>query len=269
MPPAATARSPTCPTVRAAPRRSSRRRTCSGRCGRGPCGPRRRSSTRVGPRSWSRPRCATGRGRSWPRRPRPRPSSGGNPAPAPCDRARERVLLSRRLTEGIRMAGGFWNYALEDPDALAVVDPDGTEFTAGEVAARSHRMVHGLRSLGLRTGDTVAAVLPNGINPVTVYLGALESGLYYVPINYRLSPPEVAYILRDSDAKAFVSHERFADLVPGAADDAGIAGDARLAVGEVPGFRSLADALDAQPTSMPEDRSTGAAMHYTSGTTGQ
>ena len=79
------------------------------------------------------------------------------------------------------MAGGFWNYALEDPEALAVVDPDGTEYSAAEVAERSHRMVHGLRSLGLQTGDTVAAVLPNGINPVTVYLGALESGLYYVP----------------------------------------------------------------------------------------
>jgi long-chain acyl-CoA synthetase len=167
------------------------------------------------------------------------------------------------------MAGGFWNYASEDPDALAVVDPDGTEFTAGEVAARSHRMVHGLRSLGLRTGDTVAAVLPNGINPVTVYLGALESGLYYVPINYRLSPPEVAYILRDSEAKAFVSHERFADLAVAAADEAGISADARLGIGAVPGFRDFTAWLAEQPDTLPDDRDAGAAMHYTSGTTGR
>jgi long-chain acyl-CoA synthetase len=167
------------------------------------------------------------------------------------------------------MAGGFWNYALEDPEALAVVDPDGTEHSAGEVSARSHRMVHALRSLGLEVGDTVAAVLPNGINPVTVYLGALESGLYYVPINYRLSAPEVAYILSDSDAKAFISHERFADLAVAAADEAGIPADARFAVGNVPGFSDFEELLARQPADVPADRTAGAAMHYTSGTTGR
>jgi long-chain acyl-CoA synthetase len=167
------------------------------------------------------------------------------------------------------MAGGFWNYAREDPEALAVVDPDGTEWSAGEVAVRSHRMVHGLRSLGLITGDTVAAVLPNGINPVTVYLGALESGLYYVPINYRLSAPEIAYILKDSDAKAFVTHERYAKIATAAADEAGIPADARFAVGAVPGFRDFDAWLAEQPSSVPADRTAGAAMHYTSGTTGR
>src|SRR4051794_18674121 len=130
-------------------------------------------------------------------------------------------------------------------------------------------MVHALRALGLQPGDTVAAVLPNGINPFWVYLAALQAGWYYVPINYRLSPAEIAYILQDSEAKAFVSHERFASLVPAAADEAGIPANARLAVGDVPGFRPLFDALDEQPTTMPENRATGVAMHYTSGTTGR
>ena len=49
--------------------------------------------------------------------------------------------------------------------------------------------------LGLQKGDSVAAVLPNGAHPFTVYLAALQTGLYYVPINYRLSAPEIAYIL--------------------------------------------------------------------------
>jgi long-chain acyl-CoA synthetase len=164
---------------------------------------------------------------------------------------------------------GFWKYAQEDPDHLAIVDPSGTEYSAGEVLGRANQMVHALRALGLQPGDTVAAVLPNGITPMWVYLAALQAGWYYVPINYRLSPAEVAYILQDSEAKAFVSHERFKDVVPGAADEAGIPADARLAVGDVPGFRSLEEALDAQPTTMPDDRATGAAMHYTSGTTGR
>lgn len=164
---------------------------------------------------------------------------------------------------------GFWKYAQADRNYLAVVDPDGTEYSSGEMLDRSNQAVHALRSLGLQTGDTVAAVLPNGVHPVTVYLAALQAGLYYVPINYRLSAPEVAYILRDSDAKAFVSHERHAELATAAAEEAGIPTDARLGIGDVPGFRSWYELLDGQPTTQPDDRLAGAAMHYTSGTTGQ
>ena len=167
------------------------------------------------------------------------------------------------------MPGGFWYYAHEDPDALAVVDPDGTEISAGALLARCNRMAHGLRALGLEAGDTVAAILPNGVYPATVYLAALQIGLYYVPINYRLSPPEVAYILSDSDAKAFVTHERFAPLAVEAADLAAIPADARLAEGTVPGFRDLEQFLATQPDTDPLDRLAGAAMHYTSGTTGR
>ena len=38
---------------------------------------------------------------------------------------------------------------------------------------------------------------------------------------------------------------------------------------EIPGFRSFDEVVDPQPTTLPEDRSAGAAMHYTSGTTGK
>jgi long-chain acyl-CoA synthetase len=163
---------------------------------------------------------------------------------------------------------GFWKYAEQDPEHLAVVDPSGTEYRAADVLARANQMVHALRALGLQPGDTVAAVLPNGIHPMWVYLAALQAGWYYVPINYRLSPAEIAYILQDSDAKAFVSHERFADVVTAAADEAAIPASARLGV-NVPGFADLEGALDAQPSTKPTERATGAAMHYTSGTTGR
>src|SRR3954469_9385526 len=155
---------------------------------------------------------------------------------------------------GFRMPGGFWYYAQEDPSALAVVDPDGTEISAGELLARCNRMAHGLRSLGLGAGDTVAAILPNGLHPATVYLAALQIGLYYVPINYRLSPPEVAYILADSDASVFVTHERFADLAVAAADEAGIPAPGRLAIGAVPGFSDLEAFLADQPDTLPTER---------------
>jgi long-chain acyl-CoA synthetase len=164
---------------------------------------------------------------------------------------------------------GFWKYAQEDPEALCIVDPDGTEHAAGTMLARCNQLVRVLREAGLGPGDTVAAVLPNGAKPMEVYLAALQAGWYYVPINYRLSAPEVAYILSDSEAKAVVSHERYAELIVAAADEAGIPAQGRLAHGTVPGFADYEAALAAQDTSMPEDRASGAAMHYTSGTTGK
>ena len=53
---------------------------------------------------------------------------------------------------------GFWNYAAKDPGALALVEPDGREWTRGELLASCNRIVHGLRALGLGKGDVVAAV---------------------------------------------------------------------------------------------------------------
>ena len=163
---------------------------------------------------------------------------------------------------------GFWALAQEDPDSLALVGPDGDEVSAGELLGRANQVVHALRAQGFGVGDVVATLLPNGTEMIEVYLAALQAGWYIVPINHHLVAPEVAYILKDSGAKAFVTHERFADVAAAAADEAGIDAAGRLAVGDVPGFASYAAARDAQPTSLPDARTVGDVMNYTSGTTG-
>ena len=66
-----------------------------------------------------------------------------------------------------------------------------------------------------------------------------------------------------------MSHERYADVIAAAADEAGVPAEARLAHGAVPGFRDVEAALAEQPDTLPDDRAAGAAMHYTSGTTGK
>ncbi|HMD45395.1 MAG TPA: acyl-CoA synthetase [Acidimicrobiales bacterium] len=164
---------------------------------------------------------------------------------------------------------GFWALAEADPDHLALVAPDGTALTAGELLGRANQVVHALRALGVGRGDAVATVLPNGIEAVEVYLAALQAGWYLVPINHHLVAPEIAYILGDAEAKVLVAHERFAGAAAAAADEAGLAPSGRLGVGDVPGFASYAALRDAAPTTVPEDRTLGDTMNYTSGTTGQ
>ncbi len=164
---------------------------------------------------------------------------------------------------------GFWRLTEADPAHLALVGPDGTELTAGELLARANRAANGLVAQGLRAGDTVALLLPNSIELIELYLGALQVGLYVTPINFHLVGPEVAYILADSDAKAFVAHERFAEVARNASAEAGLAADVSFSVGTIEGFRPLAELTEGQPDTAPAGRTTGAAMHYTSGTTGR
>jgi len=163
---------------------------------------------------------------------------------------------------------GFWALAHENPGKLALVAPDGTEYTAGELLGRTNQVVHGLRGLGLQPGDVVATLLPNGVEVFEIYLAALQAGWYLVPINHHLIGPEVSYILRDSEAKAFVAHDRFAQVAIDAADEAEVPAAGRFAVGEISGFGSYAALRDDQPVTDPPDRTIGDVMNYTSGTTG-
>jgi long-chain acyl-CoA synthetase len=164
---------------------------------------------------------------------------------------------------------GFFRQAAADPERVALVAPDGTEVTAARLAARANQVSHGLRALGVERGDTIAVVVPNGVEMMELVLGAQQIGLYMTPINHHLVGPEIAYIVRDSDAKVLVGHERFAGALTVAADEANFPEDRRFAIGSIPGWRPYRDLTNGQPDTRPDNRTSGAPMHYTSGTTGQ
>ena len=164
---------------------------------------------------------------------------------------------------------GFWRLAQRNPEWIAAVDPDGTEYTAAELLARSNRLVHALRGLGLRNGDGISGLVPNGVDGLVLYLAALQAGWYYTPINWHLAGPEIGYIVADSEARAFFVHERFADIGVQGADEAGLAPERRIAFGKVDGFLPYEEFVKGHPDTEPADRTNGATMHYTSGTTGK
>ena len=164
---------------------------------------------------------------------------------------------------------GFWRRALADPGWIAAVEPDGTSHTAGDLLTRVNQLTHGLRARGLRPGDGLAVLLPNGAAALEVYLAALQAGWYLTPINWHFTAPEIAYILRDCEAKVFIACERFAAAGALAAEEAGIPASGRISFGAVPGFIPVTSVREGQPTGLPGDRTAGATMHYTSGTTGR
>lgn len=163
----------------------------------------------------------------------------------------------------------FWSYAEQNPDRLALVAPDGREWRSGELLADCNRILHGLRDLGLKKGDTVAAVLPNCAVFISLTLAVTQGGMFLVPINWHLAATEIAYILQDSDASVFIAHERISAIAVNAAKEAQFPLSAAFAIGEISGFRPFDELIQGQPDTLPKDRQAGAVMNYTSGTTGK
>ncbi|MGI9602133.1 MAG: acyl-CoA synthetase [Acidimicrobiales bacterium] len=164
---------------------------------------------------------------------------------------------------------GFWRIAEADPDRLAVVDPDHNQMTFGELAALTNQIVHGLRGLGLTAGDQVTTVLPNSFEQVAICLAAFQGGYYVTTVNWHLVGPEIAYIVSDSETKAFIVSDDFADEAVRVLDEADIPASNRFSVGSVDGYRPFAELVADQPRSRPDDLTTGSYMFYTSGTTGR
>src|SRR6266508_1546205 len=97
--------------------------------------------------------------------------------------------------------------ATERPAQVALRDDDVT-LTWTQVNDVLNRVVDGLRSLDLGPDSRVAVLAENSVETVLAHLGGLLAGASTVPVNFHLNADEVAYILRDSGAKAlFVGPE--------------------------------------------------------------
>ncbi len=162
---------------------------------------------------------------------------------------------------------GLWAIAASNPDLPAVISPDGGVVSYAELAREADRYGRGFQALGLAPEDTVATLLPNGVTALAAYFAAIETGLYIVPVNWHQVAAEIAHILTDSGAGAFLADERFAGPAREAADLAGIKN--RFAVGVVPGFEPASRLGDDGTDARPAPRTHGAPMLYTSGTSGR
>jgi long-chain acyl-CoA synthetase len=163
----------------------------------------------------------------------------------------------------------FWSLAAASPEKTAIVDYDEQPHSNAEVLGAVNQLSHGLRGLGLTRGTSIAAMLPNSPEALEVYLAMQQIGLYLTPINYHLVGPEIAYILPDCEAQAFIVHERYADVVRHAIEATGFPQDRVFSVGHIDGFMTVDELTHDQPTAPPDDRTLGMIMNYTSGTTGR
>ena len=156
--------------------------------------------------------------------------------------------------------------------APAIVTPDGTVLTHGELRAEVDRLAGRLRSLGLGPTDRIAIVVPNGPEMAVAFLAAACTGCA-APLNPKYRTPELRFYLEDLDARALITRP---DESGSDARDAARAADAGVLpvalTGSVAGGLSSIDLLASSPDGEPAaadgpSQDDVALVLHTSGTT--
>ena len=141
-----------------------------------------------------------------------------------------------------------------------------------EFTERITRAAGVLASLGIRTGDRFGIISHNSFRQAELINAGYWLGAVPVPINYRLAPPEIRYILEDADCKllavsdAFLHLLKTGDIQPW--KDRVLYLSSEQAGMELPQYDILIDSVEpvAMHDAAPDDN---AILLYTGGTTGR
>lgn len=174
-------------------------------------------------------------------------------------------------------------HARTSPDKIAVIDdrpagagaasaPRVQRRTFAELEAESNRLAHALAGLGVRPGDKVVWCGQNSMPVVRMMHAGRKLGCVAVPLNYRLTPEEAAYVVDDSDAVAVYADAEYAELFEAIRERIPkvrhvVIYDGAPRPGQEDGDALLAAAPEAPPV-REGDAAAGSTMIYTSGTTG-
>ena len=139
---------------------------------------------------------------------------------------------------------------------------------------RAGMLADSLLALGLKRGDRVGVLAYNCVEWMEIYVGLARAGLVAVPLNFRLSAPEIAYILGNCEAAALIAGPEFVDIVTPVRAELAIARNRYIVLDDQPasgwqGYEALVEGAEGRsvlPQVCPDET---CALMYTSGTTGR
>src|SRR5579871_2367003 len=129
--------------------------------------------------------------------------------------------------------------ALERPDEVALWF-EGRETTYAELDRLASPCAQALIAAGVRRGERIGVLAKGNDDFFILWLGALKAGACLNPVNWRLAPPEVAFILKDAGAKLLVCGEDYAEVAAAILPETDVATVIHFEPGHPvwPGFRS-------------------------------
>jgi fatty-acyl-CoA synthase len=106
----------------------------------------------------------------------------------------------------------FLRYAEEQFPSRTAVVCNRDRFTYAQFADRARHLAGALRQMGVQPGDRVAFLSTNCHRLLEAYYGVLEAGAVLLPLNIRLAPSELGYILNDAGASILFVEKQFLGL---------------------------------------------------------
>lgn len=121
-----------------------------------------------------------------------------------------------RATAALGLGHLLTHLAALHRDHLAIVD-GGARISYAQLDARVHWLAAALAAHGVGRGDRVAALLLDGLALSELLLATARLGAVLMPLNWRLAPNELAYIIHDGAPRMLFASERFRALAAAAA----------------------------------------------------
>lgn len=174
----------------------------------------------------------------------------------------------------LTFADAVAKHARLTPQKLAVRD-SRRALTYAQWDQRCRQLASGLLALGLGKGDRVAVVATNAIEWMELYAAMARAGLVIVPVNFRLSGPEIAYIVQHAQAAAVIAQHAFVDVIDSVRAELGVDAGRYVVWGDVPvpngwqAYEAVVATGDAEAVFADVAPSDMCALMYTSGTTGK
>jgi fatty-acyl-CoA synthase len=177
------------------------------------------------------------------------------------------------------------SHAQRAPEQLAIHDLSAQQrYTYAELDRRARQLAAHLHAQGIGLGDRVALLAPNGVHNFDLQTACARVGAILVPLNWRLSVPELAYIVGDADAQLLVYHQSMgpaADALVAERSAMGTlcigeaqagdaqAGEAQAGDAQTDAYEAVMAGNAAAPPAVEVQLADVSAIMYTSGTTGR
>jgi fatty-acyl-CoA synthase len=160
------------------------------------------------------------------------------------------------------------------PDKIGASDLD-RKMTFRLWHSRACRLANAFAGIGLGEGDRICVLAYNCLEWLEIYAAAALAGVVAVPINFRLTGPEIRYIVENCEARALVVQDEFLGVVEASRAEFPVPPANFIHFGAAPrpaGYRAYEDLLvqarDSRP-SIDIESSAPWTLMYTSGTTGK
>jgi fatty-acyl-CoA synthase len=177
------------------------------------------------------------------------------------------------MNQLLTVADAVAAHARLTPQAIGARD-SRRALTFAQWHERATRLGNGLLAMGLNKGDRVALLAYNCIEWMELYVGLAHVGLVAVPINFRLTAGEMAYIAGHAEARALIVQAELVDRVEPIRADLAVAPTHFIGIGTggLAGWRDFESVIASgsqAPPPEPVRPADPCALMYTSGTTGR